>query len=440
MPLDRRAPFRQPGFQKDVQAIQRAAEEAEHGRGPYRVGWTRVRIDAPGGVPLAGYGDRKGAPSTGTRDPVYVRAFAVAAGDHRVVLLAADLLELDPTAAREVRSRLERRIEKDQIFFTASHTHSGPGAYVSGLIWEMVLGDYDERAFEAVVAAHVAAAEGALDDLSPGRIGSASLEVPGLIMNRTEKDGPVDDRLFVLRFEKANGETAAFWSYGCHAVTLPATNLLISADYPGEVAGAFEGRSLELLAFAAGGVGSANPKQERPNTEWLVGPLVAGLTRALAAAKVESRAEGTVASARVTRPTPPIRYRVDRDLAVWGALIQPLIGVDHVSYGAIVLDDTVLLHVPAEPSGELTRAARERARERGVELAVLPFNGTYIGYVTPRRVYDLPEEKGEELLHYETHVMTFLGPWGGDLIMNLGLRLASGLRAAARLREEPGFF
>lgn len=371
---------------------------------------------------------------------MYVRAFAVEAGGHRLVLVAADLLVLHPTAAAMIRERLAALIDEDRIFFTASHTHSGPGAYASGLVWELVLGDYDERAFDAVVAAHVEAAKRALNDLTPGRIGSASLEVPGLITNRTERNGPVDDRLFLLRFEKANGATAAFWSYGCHAVTLPPENLSISADYPGEIAGAFEGRSLDLLAFAAGGVGSANPKQERPSTDWIVRPLVAALSQALAAAEASSRSEGRLASARVTRPVPPIRYRVSRDVAVFGPLVPPLIGVRQVSYGAIAIDDTVLLHVPAEPSGELTRAARARARASGIELAVLPFNGTYLGYVTTRRVYDLPEERGEELLEYETREMTFLGPWGGDLIMNLGLRLASGVRAASRPAEIPGFF
>ncbi len=398
-------------------------------------------IDAPAGVPLAGFEEREGAPSQGVRDPACVRAFAIEAGARRVVLVTADLLLLDPGAAEAVRARLtDRGIDPTSVFFTASHTHSGPGAYASGVIWQIVTGTYDPRAFEAVVEAHVAAVAAAIADLAPARIGSSSERVAGLTKNRTEKDGPLDERLFVLRFEKADGRAAAFWAYGCHAVTKVASNLLLSADYPGEVAAAYEGRELQVLGFAAGGVGSANPRVDRDDTSWLVAPLIAGLRRALVRAAANSRSEGTLTAAQVDRPLPPLRYRLTDELAVWDHAVAPFVGGDRVRFGAIAIGDTVLLHMPCEPSTVLTRIARARARELGIELAILPFNGTYLGYVTPRRVYDLPEEKGDELLFYETHTMTFLGAWGGDLMMNLGLRLAAGVRARARGAAPPGFF
>jgi hypothetical protein len=439
IPVDRRPPFSGAAYRRDFDAVGAAGRGAPRGEGRYRAGWARAEIAPPAGVPLAGFGDREGAPSTGTRDPVHVRAFAIEAGEHRIILIAADLLELDAHAAEEVRIRLEGDIPRDHVFFTASHTHSGPGGYASGLVWELVTGPYDGDAFEAVVAAHVGAAQGALADLADVKIGTASVQVPGLIMNRTEKDGPVDDRLFLMRFEKKD-RVAAFWAYGCHAVTLPAKNLLLSADYPGEVAGAFEGKTLDLLAFAAGGVGSANPRHEREDTSWIVDPLVRGVSRALALAAARSRSDGALASAQVTRPLPPLRYRVSDDVAVWGEIVAPLIDMPELSYGAVAIGDTVLLHLPSETSGMLTKTARARAGRSGVELAILPFNGTYVGYVTPSRIYDLPEEEGEELLYYETHTMTFLGPYGGDLMMNLGLRLASKVRARGRPVSDPGFF
>src|SRR5687768_2107422 len=178
IPVDRRAPFARPSYRRDYEAIQKAAVEAPRGRGSHRAGWSRIAIEAPPGVPLAGFGEREGAPSTGLRDQVWVRAFAIEAGEHRVVLVTADLLELDAGTSDEIRDRLAPEIDPRAVFFTASHTHSGPGGYASAPIWQLVTGPFDERAFEAVVDAHVKAVRAAISDLAPAKIGSASETVP----------------------------------------------------------------------------------------------------------------------------------------------------------------------------------------------------------------------------------------------------------------------
>ncbi|MCB9651230.1 MAG: neutral/alkaline non-lysosomal ceramidase N-terminal domain-containing protein [Deltaproteobacteria bacterium] len=431
-PLDRRPPFGQAEYARHHAAVSAAAAATQAHPGALQAGWARVQIVAPEGVPLAGYGDREGAPSEGTRDPVYVRAFAVATDGAPAVILTADLLLLGPNVVDEVRARLADALPADALFFTASHTHSGPGGYMQGLLWEAVLGPYDEAAYEAVVSAHVDAAGQALAALAPAKVGSATARVPALIMNRVEKRGPVDDQLLLVSFERlADGKKAALWLWGCHAVTLPAENMRISADYPGAVARAFEGSAVEVMGFAAGGVGSANPRYERPDAKWLVRPLEARVQEALHSALRSAKAEGKLAFARRRISRPDLHYRVERELEVWSGPIAMLVDMPHLDFSALALDDLVLLGMPAELSGELTREARRRAATSGVRLAVLPFNGTYLGYVVPRRVYDLPDEAGEEMLHYETHVVSFLGPWGADYLMNLGLRLAGGVHARA---------
>lgn len=437
-PLDRRPLHSTRAYATAVDAIDRAIPDALVARGPLLAGWARAPIDVPTGAPLAGYGDRGGAAHLGVRDPVQVRAFAFSAGTWPVgqgrdparsvvVVFAADLLLVPPIVAEQVRAALGDVVAPEGLFFTASHTHSGPGGFAPGLIWELVFGPYDPRSADAVVRAHVDAAKRAIAELAPARIGSADVAVPGLVMNRVERDGPTDDHLFVLRIEKDDGRRAALWSFGCHAVTLPSSNLALSADYPGEVARELEGRDVELAGFAAGGVGSSNPRYERPDARWLVEPLVRALRTGLDDARKNARASGTVAAHTLSVPMPSARYRVERELMVWPVAIESLVELGHADFGAIAIGDTVLAHVPGELSGELTREARADARARGLHLAVLPFDGSYVGYVVPRRVYDLPEERGEEMLHYETHTLAFYGPFGADLIMSLALRLATGV-------------
>ena len=103
--VDRRPPFAQPAY---VEAIRRleGGPGPRVGAGAFRAGWARVEIEVPTGAPLAGYGERGGAAHLGVRDPVYVRALAVGAGEVRVVLLASDLLLLDAETSQEIRDAL----------------------------------------------------------------------------------------------------------------------------------------------------------------------------------------------------------------------------------------------------------------------------------------------------------------------------------------------
>jgi neutral ceramidase len=84
-------------------------------------------------LPLAGYGDRKGRPSTGIHDSIYVKAVAIKSGVNTIVFVSADLLMMPPNIADSVAVLLsEAGIRRDQIFFSATHSHSSLGGWGSG--------------------------------------------------------------------------------------------------------------------------------------------------------------------------------------------------------------------------------------------------------------------------------------------------------------------
>ena len=60
--------------------------------GRFQAGWAKVELTPPVGAPLAGYGARDGAPSTGIHDPLFVKALAVGDGDDTAVIVGADTL------------------------------------------------------------------------------------------------------------------------------------------------------------------------------------------------------------------------------------------------------------------------------------------------------------------------------------------------------------
>jgi neutral ceramidase len=434
-PAVHRAAPDDPGLRAALAAIE--ATPVEAAAGAYRAGWARAPIRVPRGAPLGGFGHRRGAPHQGERDTVAVRAFAVAAGDLAALIFTADVLLLTPEVAAEVRRRLRDALPPGRIHFTASHTHSGPGGHAEGAVWALALGAFSEESREALVTAHVQAARGALARLAPASLGFARTRMRGLCASRVELGGPVDEDLWVLHLEQPGGARAALWSLGCHPVTLRADNRLVSGDYPAATAAAIEGAELEVLGFAAGGVGSAEPVEALASPERFAAKVLPGLRGTLRAARAAASAGGSLASAHVRTPPPEVHYELAPGLAVWSPPVAHAIGLRALEVGALQLGAWLLLTVPAEPSGELTARWRAEARRAGLELAVLPFGGAYAGYLVAPRVRDLPPSRRGPLHAYETRTVSFLGPRGDRVVLELGAALARRVRAALQALDGP---
>ncbi len=77
---------------------------------------------------------------------------------------------------------------------------------------------------------------------------------------------------------------------------------------------------------------------------------------------------------------------------------------------------------------EIDPWGRDQGGKTGGRLVILSMNGGYAGYVVPRRMLTLPAERQAELWAYETRRMNFLGPWGAEVLLNTGMRLAERVR------------
>jgi hypothetical protein len=115
-------------------------------------GAARVAVDLPAGVPLGGYGsvarralipDLLGRhphafwfrPAEGARDDLAVRALVLQSGSTRVAWVAVDLLAIDASLTADVGRRLQSDgVAPATLVLSASHTHSGPGAYVDSTV------------------------------------------------------------------------------------------------------------------------------------------------------------------------------------------------------------------------------------------------------------------------------------------------------------------
>ncbi|MHC4533558.1 MAG: neutral/alkaline non-lysosomal ceramidase N-terminal domain-containing protein [Planctomycetota bacterium] len=155
-----------PYYKKALAEIERNKERLSHGSGisRFEAGWSSRPITPPTGTPLAGFGDRKGKPSTGVHDEIFVKALAVSDGTDTAVIVGADMLIIPENVAELVRNLVSKQtpLSANEILFNASHNHSGPGGFAPGFASKAFNGPYDPnipgflaRAFtEAIVDAY----------------------------------------------------------------------------------------------------------------------------------------------------------------------------------------------------------------------------------------------------------------------------------------------
>lgn len=188
---------------------------------------------------LSGYAGRT-VPSTGMIHHVWAKALALEdSGGSRAVIITADVLGLTREITSTVAARLAAKhgLQRRQVFFNSSHTHSGP------VVWPSlsVCGDFTAETLRHVAGQNrvmterlIEAADKAVADLAPARL-SAGRGKAGFAINRRKREvAPVDHDVPVLRVTAPDGTVrAVLFNYACHCTTLTGGNLLINGDYAG---------------------------------------------------------------------------------------------------------------------------------------------------------------------------------------------------------------
>lgn len=395
-------------------------------QGPLRVGAAEVDVTPPVGEPLAGYSGREPKASTGIRDRCFARAITVSNGGRTVTVCGGDLLAVLPPLRRRILRRLD--LPPEDVFFTATHTHSGPGGYSDRWIDQLVLGEFHPEALERLAAGFVAAIRRSRRRLVPAglhfaRQGPAPGDPPP-VRNRIEPGGPVADGVCSLVFRRLDGARAQPLALlvvaSPHATCLDRHDRRLSGDYPAAVQRA-GGDAGFVCLFAAGAVGSMGPREPKASGAanarrtarriWAqvdVGPAETG------AYAVRAR----LAAAILPVDLPSQHYRIARHLRLSPVLASYL--HDRRTYLHVIrIGRAVLLGMPGDYSGEL---AVELEAPRGLEPVITSFNGDYVGYLLPRSRY--------RRTNYEAREMNLFGPWSGELLQAAARRV---LRRIIRL-------
>lgn len=403
-------------YKRSLVAIDQQAAQSRVSPNPGRLsaGWA-MRIMTPNvGVPMGGYGGRPdGKRSKGVRDELMAKAIALSDGTDTAVILGADMLIIPPNIVELTAAKVGQvtPLTVNNIYFTATHTHCGPGGFAPGLAAKVSAGDYDPVVPEFLSKVFAEAIVEAYESMKPAQLAAGMLDASQFIRNRT-RQADVDSTLNYMVVEQEGGKRCYVFRWSAHPTIFGQNMMEFSAEFPGEMMRQVEQTTNAVAIYLGGALGSMSPRAPDASSDCervalygkLLGKLLVDGTEELDFMNFMD-----VASLSATVGTPPIQARPVSSKWRLSPFVSKLVGIPREGrIQGLRIGDIMLVGLPFDVSGELSKEWREVYGRQGWDLWVTSFSGAYLGYLSPDRYYYETDEKGN--LGYEIGFMNWLGP------------------------------
>jgi len=370
-------------------------------------GYPPIRTRPDGPQEHAVYKGRDGL-STGVYLPVYVRSAVLGRGDDLVAIAALDICTVSIELTDAVRARLKTKAggEWNNLFLSASHTHSGPD--VCGLSSAP-----DPRTFEFFIEK---ISNSVLDAMKAQRdcvVTWSRQPVAGLTVNRRHPERPLNSELTQIVFTDANSNSVegVIQSFACHPIIAGAHNKLLFGDYPSvlslEVEKHLDERAVCL--FLQGPCGDVNPfgypYEEKTNIT-LMAPSGSDAALRIRTVAEAERFGGILARIAIemlngasgaesgtvlgTKRAVSLKRRSTEDLDDYlfqrdhdPARVEKWLKKDHINseLGTVVLGNLVVVFLPGEPLTAVANEVRQLIEKSGRQVLIVGYSNDYPGYV-----------------------------------------------------------
>ena len=362
-------------------------------------------------VTLSGYSARRGAFATGVHDSIFVSAAAIRVADNLVVILGVDLLIIPHNITDTVMAMLRGDgITREQLIFSASHSHSSLGGWGMGIMGSKSAGESNPNMVHWLSAQISNAVREAVKDLKPAMIGSGNVPAAAFTRNRVigERGTKNDDFSYII-LEQIGGKKAIVGSFSAHTTILGARNLEVSAEYPGFWARKMEKTFADYAIFCGGAMGSQSPVTtagEDFERVRIYGEALADTV--LKCAILTPLSDSVVFSAFTMKfHLPDFNARIMDKRSLIPAISNKMVPApDYPVLQALRLNDMVWLSTPADFSGEIALQTKNYLLPKGFNANIVGFNGSYLGYIIPSKYFFIPM--------YESKDMGWFGPNMGD--------------------------
>lgn len=209
-----------------------------------KVGFCRMNIDPPMGVPIRGYYKERFV--EGILDSLYMNVLALQSGDNTILLINLDNCGLKQEKIAVFKEIITGRtgVPSENIMISATHTHTAPDI-------DPFSDDELIKTYTDLIKTRFADASAyAIADLKDAKMGYGKGTAPNVAFGRRYlmKDGStktnpgvnnpdivrpigeVDDSVNVVRFDREDGETIVFVNFANHPDVVGGS--LVSGDWP----------------------------------------------------------------------------------------------------------------------------------------------------------------------------------------------------------------
>ena len=206
-----------------------------------QAGVATVNITPPIGIPMCGFGGRKG-PSESIHDDLYARVLVIQNDTTNLVIVTADIISFAPEHVTKIRTLIHEQTgtPTTHILLNASHSHSGPTIGPFRCMGNRDTAYEDVLCRKIVGALHMALANKQPAQISHGRAPvriayNRREKVDGRIILGHNPTGPEAPWVDVLSINDVSGQPfALLYATASHPVNLHDLN--ISAEFPGYAA------------------------------------------------------------------------------------------------------------------------------------------------------------------------------------------------------------
>lgn len=245
----------------------------------WKAAMARGKITPQGPIWMSGYASRS-HPSEGVLQDLWAKALALEdAKGHRVVFVTTDLIGFPRriTDAIAAQAMKQYGLERAQLVFNSSHTHSGPVVRPNlETMYDLPTEQWAaiDRYGQQLTATVLSIIGQSIGELAPARIsyheGQAAFAInrrqataKGVIIG-SNPTGPIDHTVPVLRVTDLKGKLlGAMFGYSCHNTTLTGEFYQIAGDYAGFAQEEFERvhpGTVGMFMMLAGGDQNPSPR------------------------------------------------------------------------------------------------------------------------------------------------------------------------------------
>ena len=410
-----RSDYRESDYYKQTMAIIDTMNIPQSKGSIWLASWAKSNVTPDKPLGLLGYKPR--GPYEFVQDSSFIKALVVSNGISTVLFLNYEFMIIHPTLeAAILNSIAEAQLPIQHTFFTATHTHSGLGGHIPGLLGKVAFGGYDKSFVKNLQQRTIESIETAVASLDTADLFFQKSLTTDLVANRLIEGDSIDPYVRQLIIRRKDGKNAAFLSYSAHPTIMDRKFMGLSGDYPSTLSKFLEEKHYDFTLFAAGTVGSHKPLAAGKDTS-AVEQYAQALSQQIMGnmKSFSTNKEPSILAGRIPIHLRKAHYRISEKVRLRPWVFNSLFGSTNPHMDVVKLGNTLFLSSSGELSGVFMKAWEDYAKAKKLNLIVTCFNGGYIGYITPDEYYDLPK--------YEVRDMNWFGPQNGAYFNEITYKL-----------------